>query len=1732
MDKKIEQLVVSFLEGELDEQGAQRLAGHLETHDEDREEFLDLASQARAMEVPFAPAKDLSGSVLNELYARKNGSRFVGKVLERLPRPHLRWRRAITLAAAALVLLAVGVGIWHSGPGPMPLVALAAPEIMLLGSSKEGIELEFAPPAAKADTLEAELYDLSGKILAKVTRVHSGEAVKVNMSAPIDPKDLAKYYLRYRTTAKTEFQRRSLYFLKEILETTVLFHRKLVAGTRPMIRVIVKDRAAGKAMAGAKVTLTLKDKDKTIANHEGVTNARGELSAAIPLPDRQIKGAQLTVLVKSRTAEDKIEEAVDIASATRTLLTSDKPLYQPGQTIHMRALSLRQPSMKPLAAVDAVFEVEDAKGNKVFKQVCQTDEFGISHADFVLADELNKGTYKIRAIVGGAKEEKTVTVDRYVLPKFKIAFKTDRKFYRPGETVKVDLQTDYFFGKPVAGGKVAVKCAKFDVKYTDFRMIEATTDKKGHYSFEVKLPDHFVGQPLQAGKASAKFDIKITDTGDHSEKITRNVTVSGSPIIIAAVPESGDLISGLANRIYIVTTYADSSPASCKVTWSDAPGGKAVEIKTDKGGFAEVTITPKAGTNVPMTLAAKDAKGNTGQAKINLKPKAQAGDDRVLLRTDRSLYKVGDRVTIVAMSTRKTGTLYVDVIKNRQTYLTRTLELKDGKAADKIALDANLAGTVQISAYLLGANGVMVRDRRLAIVDPANDLRIKIGSDSKTYLPGTEAKISFKVTDSGGKGVASALGVMVVDEAVFALQEMQPGLDKFYFYLEKEIAKPRYEIHGWEIDSCMPRPWMPGPGPMPLPMPRAEGARREKAARVLLASAKGAGKHSIHVNTYQRDNRAVAFQLKMQQKMQPALQKQYQKINQAMNKYSQAHRKDKNKRKTGIALAELVEEGLLKKEDVLDSWGGTLKIAGRWYVSHQRYYGFWLTSPGIDGKEGTADDFSYPVRYAVRDEWQMDGRIKGVAGRLRMMRELVVDDAIMGRADLERARRDKRKDGSGSHATGGTGGAAPPRIRQYFPETLFFNPAVITNSKGLATLTVPLADSITTWRMTCMASSGAGALGSTTSGIRVFQDFFVDVDFPVSLTQNDQVHVPVVVYNYLKTNQTVRLEVKKGDWYDLLGPAQQKLQLGPSEVKAVYFPIKATKIGFGKFTVFGYGAKKSDAVARSVEVVPDGKEHLFSSSGRLEKDVTCRIEIPTTAIDDASKIFVKVYPGMLAQMVEGLDKMLRMPFGCFEQTSSVTYPNILVMDYMKSTGKITPAIQMKAEGFINAGYQRLLSFEVKGGGFEWFGKAPAHRILTAFGLMEFDDMSKVHEVDPAVIQRTQAWLAKCQDKDGSYKPSKGGIREGAINKFTDDVHRNTAYITWALASTGYQGPQIDKGFAYLRKGLDDIKDNYTLALTANAFASVEPRGKTTLAVLEALFARRTEEDDLVYWKANSQTPTHGRGSCADIEVTGLAVQAFVRCGRQLGAIGKAVSYLAKKKDAYGTWQSTQATIQALRAMLMAERGAAQTAEATIGVAINGKNVKSIRIDKSNSDVLQLVDLKELTRKGDNSVALSFEGTGGLMYQVVGRYYLPHPKQVKIDRAQPLSIKVDYDRTALATEDILAVTATASWNRPGKAKMIIVDLGLPPGFTLLPDNLNSMVNRNQIEKYSVTGRQIIVYLRELEQGKPIKISYSLLAKYPLKAKTAKSVVYEYYNPKSRAEAAPIQLTVVKKGVAKG
>ena len=74
-----------------------------------------------------------------------------------------------------------------------------------------------------------------------------------------------------------------------------------------------------------------------------------------------------------------------------------------------------------------------------------------------------------------------------------------------------------------------------------------------------------------------------------------------------------------------------------------------------------------------------------------------------------------------------------------------------------------------------------------------------------------------------------------------------------------------------------------------------------------------------------------------------------------------------------------------------------------------------------------------------------------------------------------------------------------------------------------------------------------------------------------------------------------------------------------------------------------------------------------------------------------------------------------------------------------------------------------------------------------------------------------------------------------------------------------------------------------------------------------------------------------------------------------------------------------------------------------------------------------------------------------------------------------------------------------------------------------DDLAEIVG-TKIQKFNLTERQVIVYLEKLEARRPLEFSYRLKAKFPLRAKTVQSKVYEYYNPEIEAISPPVEITV--------
>jgi len=238
-------------------------------------------------------------------------------------------------------------------------------------------------------------------------------------------------------------------------ETVLLSQTKLAAGSPAGLRVLVRNRTSGRPVADTTVFLTLTRKAAVrIPLGSFQTDATGNLPDPINIPVIAPGEYQLVVDVTSRLGRDHVVQKVEVQSPHRILLSTDKPVYQPGQTIHLRSLLINPRIQKPFTNEVMTFEVSDAKGNKVFKESRPTSGHGIASADFELATGLNMGRFEIRALAGADVSERTVEVKNYVLPKFKVRLVTDKPYYLPGETVSGSVQAHYFFGRPVGDGTV------------------------------------------------------------------------------------------------------------------------------------------------------------------------------------------------------------------------------------------------------------------------------------------------------------------------------------------------------------------------------------------------------------------------------------------------------------------------------------------------------------------------------------------------------------------------------------------------------------------------------------------------------------------------------------------------------------------------------------------------------------------------------------------------------------------------------------------------------------------------------------------------------------------------------------------------------------------------------------------------------------------------------------------------------------------------------------------------------------------------------------------------------------------------------------------------------------------------------------------------------------------------------------------------------------------------------
>jgi hypothetical protein len=733
--------------------------------------------------------------------------------------------------------------------------------------------------------------------------------------------------------------------------------------------------------------------------------------------------------------------------------------------------------------------------------------------------------------------------------------------------------------------------------------------------------------------------------------------------------------------------------------------------------------------------------------------------------------------------------------------------------------------------------------------------------------------------------------------------------------------------------------------------------------------------------------------------------------------------------------------------------------------------------------------------------------------------------------------------------------ASTPRLREYFPETLLWRPEVITDRQGRARVKFPLADNITTWKLTAIASTKNGELGTAQKEFRAFQPFFVDHDPPRFLTQGDEISLPVTLRNYLDRPIALNVELKPSPWFTNLSPTPLQANVSPQDSTREVFRFRAISVvKNGKQEVVANGADASDAISRVVTVRPNGQEKTASVSQVFERDASIDLTIPDQAIAGSVETELKIYPNLQAHVLESIEAVLERPYGCAEQTISSAYPSVLLLRYARDARLKDSPLVPRARRYVQIGYERLLAYRAATGGFTYWGRGDADLALTVYAIRFLNDAQEFIPIDDTIIQEAVAWVVNQSQGDGRWIARDWQGHEAPQRSTLLTAYIARTFVTERLVA---QGPAtsasqssaaaktvssaVRNALAYLQPKVASIDEPYVIAEYSLAALGMGDR-KTFETGVARLLSLEHCEGDLSYWALESNTPFYGWGLAGRIETTALVLQALASAGDSATtSISRGLLFLLRSQDRYGIWYSGQATVNVLETMATltstviagADDARSASGAAKAEVSVDGKLATSVDLQPANELTGPiLLDLSKFVAQGQHRIEIHQSGvTRQTAAQLVANYFVPWAHSATGDdlhhestASDALSLTVAFDKRDVAVGDVVRCEVDAERVGFRGYGMMLAEIGLPPGAEVDRSSLEAAMSASgwSLSQYDILPDRVVVYLWPQAGG--TKFSFGFKLRFGEAALTAPSTLYDYYNPEARAVVEPTPFIV--------
>ncbi|MBO9700068.1 MAG: carboxypeptidase regulatory-like domain-containing protein [Sporocytophaga sp.] len=1408
----------------------------------------------------------------------------------------------------------------------------------------------------------------------------------------------------------------------------------------------------------------------------------------------------------------------------RVYLHIDKPFYKPGESIWFKAY-VRNGSDMTASNTSDILHVEliNPKGSveKHLELICKK---GITQGDFQLGENAAGGIYKIKAYTNWQKNEaeallfeKELTVQNVILPSVLLKLDYDKKAFGPGDLVSATAEI-----KATNNTPVALKNLKYIVQLEgkNFMEVKGRTDADGVLALSFRLPK-------EMNSNDGLLNILLEHEGK-TESISRSIPIELNTIDLSFFPEGGDMLAGFQSRIAFKGLNSFHKPADVEGYVTDSKGKKvatfssyhqgmgAFNMKPEDGEVYTAHITKPAGINTTYQLPEAAHRGYALSVSENIK----------------------DKITLELFSTEKEELTVIGTIRDKVVYNGKT----NGTSISKLMVATNDFPMGVIRFTLFDSKG-FERAERLAFVNRHKQLKISLTTDKEKYQPREKVKLNLKVTDERGIAMPGNFSISVVDEKVLSFADDRSGNLLSKLFLEADI-KGKVEEPAFYFNK--------------------EEAKSEQAMDYLLLTSgyrrftwKQIGNNEIPEIRFQAEKAILAGSVIDAYEGKPLANATIEVQGKTIRTNS-----DSNGRFTlpfvdlsEIATLKVTANGYSPFVTQLYQYSDNIQC----YLYSDRVYKYYERVPAPAGNmeavraerprkaKAIAEDAVVNEENVMVEEMVMEEKAvmadKAILAELRAEEimegelneiqevEIMNADTIFdnGAFDVMKKRAmphplplvsryyRARQFPSVSYEN-----QSAPEIRTDFRSTIYWNGLVETDRNGKATLEFFNSDEVSSYRITLEGISDDGTAGRGEQLYYTQLPFSMAAKCPADLISGDKINIPVTLKNNTIAMLKGALEVNVPSNLKLHTALNSDISIPANAAKTIELEFEVLSVsGKDKLMVAFAGNGFKDAFQQEINVQAKGFPMTISLSGKdVEKEFKVAVK---HMVPGSMKAQLVAYPSLMTDLLKGIESIIREPYGCFEQTSTSNYPNLLIKRYLMEMNEVSEASGKKfkapanLEANLDKGYAKLISYETQEKGYEWFGGTPAHEALTAYGLMQFNDMKQVYsKVDQAMIDRTANWLMSRRDGKGGFKKSAQALDQ--FGRATDDI--TNAYIVYALSEAGYKDIVREANSAY------DValksKDAYQLALVANTMFNLNEAKKAEKAI-SLLEAMQLKDGS---WPGSIHSITCSTGQSLFVETTSLAVMALLKEGQKKEKlILDGVKYLVSARSAHGGFASTQGTVLALKALTSYSIHAKKTSEdGTIVVYIDGKNVGTKEYKAGDSGEISIAGLESYLKEGNHEVKVKYVGVKEPLPFTLGIDYSttlpPSSKECKV------GIDTKLMDGNVRVGETNRITVVISNKTADGLPMTMGIVGLPSGMSAQPWQLKELLDKKQVDFYEIRGNFVYLYFRQMAPKETKTIHLDLKAEIPGTYESPASSAYLYYTNEFKNWNEPERVTIVQ------